>query len=116
MFPSVPFPLLPDCTGGATALIPAIRRIVPAGFAGGETFQLLNSCIPLLADVLCQMIQTVKLGHRLPQESAPMHTAVVLVLAAEAGQRAGLHFQPLKSLDKFISFHFVSSCYYIFAP
>ena len=29
-------------------------------------FQLLDGCVPLLADVFGQMIQTVKLGHRLP--------------------------------------------------
>ena len=62
-------------------------------------------CVALPANVLDDAFHPVQLGDGFPHNRAAMQTAVMLMSAAEAGQRAGLDFQLLHSFDELIGFH-----------
>lgn len=78
---------------------------VLAGFTACDLPQLLDGCITLLGHITTSRIQPVKLRCSLSKQSATMHTAVMLMPTAKAGQRAGLHFQLSEGLDELIGFH-----------
>ena len=67
-----------------------------AAHAAAEAPQLRKQRVAFLCDLLqCVFIQAQP--HRgLSRDRAAMHTAVVFMPAAEAGQRSGLHFQTLQ--------------------
>ncbi len=73
--------------------------------AAAEALELRKQRVAFLRDLLqCVFIQAQP--HRsLSHDRAAMHPAVMLMPAAKADQRAGLHFQLSEGFDKFFCIH-----------
>ena len=76
-----------------------------AAHAAAEAPQLRKQRVAFLCDLLQRVFVQVQPHRSLPHDRAAMHTAIVLMPAAKAGQGAGLHLQPSEGLDELIGFH-----------